>query len=321
MTEQHATRTMQGHPFVDIVDFVERTTYEIWNDRNPGLVPKWYPKHSVIWTDGGDLVGEEVVTADTAERRKGFSDYHGVIDDTIWTGDDERGYRTSMRWVARGTHDGVSRLGEPTGCRVANSSISHCVVLGDQYIEEWAGGNPKTFREQLGHPVDELVRTNQPTAAPTGEAARERTRSLGATVPAIPEVVDGAGLVVTELLDRLYNKRDLTAADRGYAPGAPYSFGTSRIGFGPAGVREEAERWHRLLPDLRLEIEELYWNDDTPDRSRVAVRYQITGTATNSAGEQRPVSLMGFHHVHVRGGLVVAEWAEYNEIALLAQVG
>jgi hypothetical protein len=204
---------------------------------------------------------------------------------------------------------------------VANSSISHCVVLGDQYVEEWAGGNPKTFREQLGHPVDEFVRSNRPTAAPTGEASRERTRSLGATVPAIPEVVDGAGLVVTDLLDRLYNRRDLTAADRGYAPGAPYSFGTSRIGFGPAGVRAEVERWHRLLPDLHLEVEELYWNNDTPDRARVAVRYQITGTATNDTGEQRPVSLMGFHHVHVRGTLVVAEWAEYNEIALLSQVG
>ncbi|MER5495402.1 ester cyclase [Streptomyces sp. NPDC002454] len=321
MVDRAPSQSMDGYPFVDIVDFVERTTYQIWNDRRPELVPKWYPKDSVIWTDGGDLVGEEAVTADTAERRRGFSDYYGVIDDTIWTGDDESGYRTSMRWVARGTHDGHSKLGEPTGRRVSNSSISHCVVVGDQYVEEWAGGNALAFRRQLGHALEPAVAALRPSGMPTGEAAPERTRSLGATVPAVPEEVDGAGLFVTDLLNGLYNDRDLTLADRFYAPGAPYSFGTSRLGFGPAGARAEVERWHELLPDLHLEVEELYWNDDTPTRSRVAVRYRLRGTAVNDAGRSRPVSLMCFHHIHVRGRLVVAEWAEYNELALLAQVG
>lgn len=316
-----ATQSMAGYPYVDIVDFVERTTYEIWNDRHPELVPNWYLPGTVIWTDSGDMVGEEVVTRDTTDRRLGFSDYSGVIDDTIWTGDDERGYRTSMRWVAGGTHDGQSSLGEPTGRTVVNSSIANCVVLGDQYVEEWAGGNGKAFVEQLGLSVAEAIANNRRSSMPTGAAAVERTRSLGVTVPAIPEVLNGVGEFVSRLLDGLYNKRDLTFADRHYAPGAPYSFSTVRRGFGPEGAKAEVSRWLDLLPDLRLELEELYWNDDTPTRSRVAVRYRITGTATNEAGEQHSVAMMCIHHIHVRGELVTAEWAQYNEIALLAQSG
>ena len=321
VTQGVATQSMAGYPYVDIVDFVERTTYQIWNDRHPELVPRWYQPGTVIWTDGGDMVGEAVVTRDTRDRRLGFSDYYGIIDDTIWTGDDERGYRTSMRWIARGTHDGHSSLGEPTGRSVVNSSISNCVVVGDQYVEEWAGGNGKAFAEQLGFSVDEWVSRNRRSSMPTGAAAVEQTRSLGATVPAVPAVLDGAGELVWRVLDGLYNKRDLSVADRHYAPGAPYSFSTVRLGFGAEGAKAEVGRWLDLLPDLELELEELYWNDDAPQRSRVAVRYRIRGTATNEAGEQHQVSMMCFHHIHVRGELVTAEWAEYNEIALLAQSG
>ncbi|MEX2510028.1 MAG: ester cyclase [Homoserinimonas sp.] len=314
-------RKMGSYPYTDVVDFVERTTYVIWNDKQPDLVHEWYLPETVIWTDGGDIVGADKVTADTGERRRGFSDYYGVIDDTIWTGDDQSGYRTSMRWIARGTHDGESRLGEPSGRSVANSSISHCVIRGDQYIEEWAGRNSLRFFEQLGMDVETAAQRIRPTGAPRGEKARETTRALGVTVPAIPKVIDGPGRVVVDLLNGLYNDRDLSWADRSYAPGAPYSFSTSRIGFGPAGARAEVERWLSLLPDLKLEIEELYWNLDGEDSGRVAVRYQIEGTAQDNAGQPRPVSMMGFHHIHVHGTTVVAEWAEYNELALLAQVG
>ncbi|WGM20488.1 ester cyclase [Paenarthrobacter sp. OM7] len=317
----HPERKMNGYPYTDVIDFVERTTYEIWNDKQPDLVPKWYLPETVIWTDVGDIIGDEAVTRDTWARRKGFSDYYGIIDDTIWTGDDESGYRTSMRWIARGTHDGDSPVGPPTGRRVVNSSISHCVIRGDQYVEEWAGGNSKAFIDQLGLPLNEAIKNAGSSRAPRGEKARELTASFGVSVPAIPDVIDGPGKVVADLLDGLYNKRDLSLTDSTYAPGAPYSFGTTRLGFGPAGARDEVSRWLELLPDLALEIEELYWNLDGEDSGRVAVRYQISGTAQNDAGQSRPVSLMGFHHIHVRGQRVVAEWVEYNELALLAQIG
>ena len=314
------TYSMAGYPYTDIVDFVERTTYEIWNDRKPDLVMSCYTPATVIWGDGGDLAGDAAVTQNTRDRQAQFPDYRGVISDTIWTGCDQQGYRTSMRWVSRGTHLGQGWHGAPTGRGIVDSCIANCVVLGDQYIEEWAGGNGLADISQLGlNPADFTAQLTG-TSMPAGEAGRQRTRELGATVPAIPATVDGAGLFVQELLDQLYNRRDLSVITATYAPGAPYTFGATRYETGHDGIRSEVSRWLDLLPDLSLSVEELYWHEDAPARSRVAVRYRITGTGTGESGREHPVALTGIHHVHVRGGLVVAEWAEYDELALQAQL-
>ena len=83
-----------------------------------------------------------------------------------------------------------------------------------------------------------------------------------------------------------------------------------------SAVRAEVGRWLDLLPDSRATVDELYWNDEAPGRARVAVRFRVSGTA---AGD-RPVEIMCIHHLHVRGSLVVAEWSEYDELALRRQV-
>lgn len=301
--------------YVDVVDFVERTTYEIWNSFQPELVMDCYLPSTIIWADGGDLLGDIRVTGDTRDRQNQYPDYHGVIQDTIFTGDDQNGYRTSMRWISRGTP-----AGHLPGRPVVNSCIAHCVVLGGRYIEEWGGGNGKQLIDQLGGDLDEAARRLPPTTVPLGEAGWSRTRALGAMVPAIPATIDGAGQFVIDLLEGLYTHRDLDLIDRRYAPGAAYIYAAARWNFGAAGVRSEVQRWLNLLPDARISIQELYWNQDTPHRSRVAVRYQITGTAKGVDGKEKPVAIMCFHHIHLRGDLVVAEWVEYDELALHAQL-
>ena len=314
---QPATMTELG--FVDIVDFVERTTYDIWNERQPDLVRSYYPLDSVIWGDGGDLVGREAVVGSTRRQQAGLPDYRGVIQDTIWTGGDAAGYRTSMRWIARGTRSRTGTLGSRDGKPLLSSCIANCVVLGGQYVEEWGAGDGQSFHEELDADLDAAATEIARSDAPAGEAGRRRTRELGTQVPAIPQPLAGSGLYVQELLHDLYNQRDLDVVEKRYAPGAPYTFSVSRWNAGHDGVRREVSRWLDLLPDLQLDVEELYWQDDAPRRSRVAVRYRLTGTAQRG-GRDRPVTVTGIHHVHVRGDLVVAEWAEYDSLALHAQL-
>jgi hypothetical protein len=313
-----------AQPFLDIVDFVERTTYAIWNDRQPELVGSYYGPRSVIRSDSGDLVGGDTVTAATRERMREFPDYRGLIHDTIWTGDDASGYRTSMRWTARGTlggggADGPADRGAAasTGAVVHNSAIANCVVLHGQYVEEWAGENPGQLDDQLGIDSDSPA-TLVPEVEQQAPVHSDSPTAVdhGATVPAVPERVDGPGLLVVELLHDLYDRRDLGVVERVYAAGAPYTFGATRWQIGHQGVRAEVGRWLDLLPDSRATVDELYWVDEAPGRARVAVRFRVSGTA---AGD-RPVEIMSIHHLHVRGGLVVAEWSEYDELALRRQL-
>lgn len=310
---------MAGFEWHDIVDYIDRTTYEIWNDRHPELVERFYTPHTVVWTDAGVLVGKDGVTRETRDRQATYGDYVGAIDDTIWTGDDASGYRTSMRWTWRGVNTGPGVFGTATGRFATSSTIANCVVLGEQIVEEWKASDPAYVARQLGLDPDEALERLAQTAQSYDSPGRRTAEELGATVPAIPATVDGAGLLVVELLDGLYNRRDLSVADRRYAPGAPYSYGQSRVSAGPAGVRAEVSRWLDLLPDARLDVDELYWSQDDAARARVAVRYTIAGSASTAGGE-REIRTSGIHHVHVRGDLVVAEWAEYDSLALHAQL-
>lgn len=313
------SRDMAGFEWHDVVDYIDRTTYEIWNDRRPDLVQRFYTPHTVVWTDAGVLVGQHGVTRETQDRQAAYSGYVGAIDDTIWTGDDRSGYRTSMRWTWRGTTTGAGPLRPPPGRAVTGSTIANCLVVGERIVEEWKAGDPAFAAQQMGiEPATALERLAEDDAG-YDSADRRTGEQLGATVPAIPPDPAESELFVTELFHALYNARDLAAADRCYAPGAPYTYGRSRVSAGPLGVRAEVSRWLDLLPDLRLVVEELYSNQDDVARSRVAVRYRITGTARTAAGE-RSVSTMGVHHLHVRGDLIVAEWAEYDSLALRAQL-
>lgn len=74
MSVQHPPR----EPYGDIVDFVERTTYEIWNDRPVDLVPRYYGPRSAIWADSASSFGAGV-TADSARKQSAYPDQRGVI--------------------------------------------------------------------------------------------------------------------------------------------------------------------------------------------------------------------------------------------------
>ena len=104
---------LRPHGFDGPVDYIERITDDIWNlpQRDPSLISKYYSPDTAIHLDAGDLVGAEVVIANTHARLRSYPDFHGDIDDTIWTGSEDEGYRTSMRWTWTGTDVGGTVFG------------------------------------------------------------------------------------------------------------------------------------------------------------------------------------------------------------------
>jgi hypothetical protein len=118
--------------FVDVVDYIERITYDIWNgaERDPGLCHRYYGPDTPIFMDGGDLVGAERVVANTEAAWSRSPDFPGSSTTPIWTGDEATGYRTSMRWTWSATNSGPSIFGPATGRPVRFAAIANCVVRG-----------------------------------------------------------------------------------------------------------------------------------------------------------------------------------------------
>ncbi len=99
------TTGVRAHGFTDVIDYIERITYAIWNEpeRDPTLIQRYYADDAVIHLDAGDVNGTHAVIADTRRRQARFPDFDGRIDETVWAGDEDHGYRTSMRWTWRAT--------------------------------------------------------------------------------------------------------------------------------------------------------------------------------------------------------------------------
>ncbi|MDQ6740894.1 MAG: ester cyclase, partial [Actinomycetota bacterium] len=154
---------LKPYGFDGPVDYIERITYDIWNlpHRDPELIRRYYAAHTAIHLDAGDLLGDEIVIANTNARLRSYPDFHGIIDDTIWTGSEEEGYRTSMRWTWTGTDTGGTGYGPATGRMVTFTAIANCILQGEVIVEEWLGANPFAQARQLGYSLQEAVQATQ----------------------------------------------------------------------------------------------------------------------------------------------------------------
>jgi predicted ester cyclase len=314
------TGTPAGQPlgvrpygFDDVVDYIERITYDIWNgaDRDPGLCRRYYGADTPIYMDGGDLVGAERVVANTESRLVAFPDFAGVIDDTIWTGDESTGYRTSMRWTWSATNTGPSIFGPATDRPVRFAAIANCVVRGEVIVEEWLGVNPLSLARQLG--VDETTALERWTSVNPVPGA-DVPPALAA-VPSGPDV-DGATSTVVALLEAVVGDRDLAAVEKAYSPDARLLMGIDRPYDGADSVRSFYAGLLDLLPDATWRLDDAYARPQDELPARAALQWTLSGTADGS-----PVRLSVFSHSHVVDGRIVAEWVEYDQLALLRQCG
>ncbi|NYI78898.1 ester cyclase [Nocardioides panzhihuensis] len=295
--------------FTDACDYIEKVTYAIWNgpERDPELVRRYYGAQTPIHADGGDLVGADRVLQNTVARLRTFPDFDGVIDDTIWTGDEHDGYRTSMRWTWTGTNTGESVFGPPTGKRVRFSAIANCVVRGDQIVEEWLSSNPLSLARQLGVSADVAGMRWSDANPSTGAGAR----------PTWEPKLDGAGLTVAETLVGIFNERDAEMVARNYREDAVQHLGTDRSNSSVAAIARWFQRWLDRCPDLVCTIDDSYWRpEDGTNPDRVATQWTLRGEHRGT-----PFRIACVSHHHLRDGRIVAEWTEYDELALLRQCG
>jgi predicted ester cyclase len=304
---------VRPYGFDGVVDYIERITYDIWNgaDRNPGLCRRFYGPDTPIFMDGGDLVGAERVVANTETRLLAFPDFAGIIDDTIWTGDEATGYRTSMRWTWTATNSGASIFGPATGRPVRFAAIANCVVRGEVIVEEWLGVNPLSLARQLG--VDDATALERWTAVnpiPGADAPPALT--------AVPSGLDAGGAIaaVTSVLDAVVTGRDLAAVEKAYSPEARLLHGIDRPYDGTDSVRAFYAGLLDLLPDATWRLDDAYARPQDELPARAAVQWTLSGTS-----EGTPVRLSMFSHSHVVDGRIVAEWVEYDQLALLRQCG
>lgn len=126
---------------------------------------------------------------------------------------------------------------------------------------------------------------------------------------------------VRKLIDEIWNRGQMAMADMIYTPDYidhdPAATHTMR---GPEAVKQNATMYRTAFPDLHLHIE-----DTISDGDKVVVRWTSTGTHTGDlqgiAPTGRSTSSTGITIARFVNGQIAEEWANWDTLGLMRQLG
>jgi predicted ester cyclase len=326
------TGTMKGFDseFTDIIDYILRITYRIWEGKQVGLCQDYYSDDCPVYTLAGYCEGAEVVTQNTLKTLSGFPDRTLHADNIIWGGNDEEGYHTSHLICTNMTNLGPSEFGEATGKRAQIQVIAHCVCKDNRIIEEWLVRDNYALAEQLGidpkayaiemaeKPLDEdgafcqwLTSEHQRVS----QQNRERAEYLQ---------TGNTEAFITAALQNIWNARLLGDTNLLYAENARLHASARSDLEGIADITQFYIEILGSIADAKVTFDYVCSNSMIKTDQHIAVRWTLAGTHNGGSlwgqATGAPLLILGESQYRVVDGKVVEEWLVFDELAVITQV-
>jgi predicted ester cyclase len=326
-------QSMRGfeETYRNIIDYIVRITYRIWEDRDVEYIGDTYAPASRVYDDYGLQLGNRKIIADTYHTTGAFSDIQLLADEIVWAGDDEVGFHTSHRTIIRGTNDGPSRYGPATGRQVDVLVIANCVARENRIFLEHVLYNHTSLLRQLGLDLDRQVQAlgaAPPAGWPRDAATWAALRSAASPARplAVAEPTDGYDVdrFVRDTFTTLWNRRDSGVLARSYATGFAFRGPTDRAFVGGGPYRQMLAELFQAFPDLEARVDEVYWMGNEREGFLTSERWSAEGTHTGAGAYGEPtgraVQMWGITQHRIVGGRIVAEWMLFNELDLMMQL-
>jgi predicted ester cyclase len=315
----------------NIIDYIVRITYRIWEDRDVEYIADTYSDSSRVFDDYGLQLGNRKIIDDTHHTTGAFSNIRLIADEIVWAGDDKVGYHTSHRTLIRGTNDGDSRYGPATGRDVDVLVIANCVALENRIFLEHVLYNNSSLLLQLGHDLDDVAQKmaqNAPAGWPrsqeTWRALRSAVRPSGPLSMVEPTSGFDVDRFVRDHFEALWNRGDYAGLGTAYDDNFSFQGPTDRAFRGARGYREMLAEIRGAFPDLVLQVDEVYWMGNDEQGYLTSVRWSADGTHLGGGLYGEPtgadVQIWGITQHRIRNGRIVAEWALFNELDLMMQI-
>ncbi|MCH9696437.1 MAG: ester cyclase [Gammaproteobacteria bacterium] len=326
-------QSMRGfeETYQNIIDYIVRITYKIWEDRDVEYIADTYAANSEVFDDYGLQHGCQKIISDTHHTTSAFTDIQLIADEVVWAGDDEIGYHTSHRTLIRGTNDGESKYGPATNKPVDVLVIANCVALENEIFLEHVLYNNSSMLQQLGHDLTELVPKlaadpfpGWPRTDKTWDALRNSTRPVRPISIAQPIAGFDVDRFARSTIDALWNQRNSEHLSAAYAPDFPFDGPTDRKFSGIVSYQALLNSVLTAFPDLEVQVDEVYWMGNDADGYLTSERWSAQGTHSGDGvyGEPtgKPVQIWGITQHHIVNGRIVREWLLFNELDLMMQI-
>jgi len=317
--------------YQNIVDYIVRITYRIWEDRDVEYILDTYSSFSKVFDDYGLQLGNQKIVDDTHHTTGAFSNIKLIADEVIWAGNDKIGFHTSHRTIIRGTNDGPSKYGPATNKDIDILVIANCVALENRIFLEHVCYNTSSMLLQLGMNLDDMAKKLAATA-PLGWPRDQKTWNdlKNAARPEIPifENLPITGFDIDRFLritfENLWNKRDYDKLDLNFVENLQFEGPTNRKFNGLKDYQDFLKSLATCFPDLELQVDEIYWMGDEIDGFLSSTRWSASGTHKGSGVYGPPtgsqVQIWGITQNEIQKGRITKEWMLFNELDLMMQI-
>ncbi|MEM7539078.1 MAG: ester cyclase [Chloroflexota bacterium] len=326
---RHSMRGFE-ETYVDIIDYIVRITHRIWEEKDIGYIYDTYSHSSKVYDDYGLQYGRDKIVADTVHTINAFPNIRLFADEIVWAGDDTVGFHTSHRTVISGHNTGYSRYGPPTGRKVVCLCIANCVALNNEIFSEWVVYDTGSMIQQLGFDLREKAREfgNQVDWDSLQDQRFGEPERLPGQGKPIYRTYKNGNFDVEDFIQVTYqnvwNRRMLGTVRQAYAPQMRFHGSTNRNYVGRGEYQSFILSLMAMLPDLALQIDDIYWMGNDDDGYMTSVRWSIIGTHLGfgiyGAPTGRPVNMWGITQHHIIDGKIVEEWMLFNEFAVMQQI-
>lgn len=317
--------------FIDIVDYITRITYRIWEGKQVGLCYDYYSDDCPVYTLAGVTIGAEEVTQNTLSTLAAFPDRTLHAENIIWGGNDIDGFHSSHLIKTSMTNLGSSDMGPATKRSATFFVIAHCIIKDNKIIEEWLVRDNYALAEQLNYDPHEVAR-NKAKIAPQQRLTDWRKSEINRVVQTVTHErnsFSGIGdkspeAFIAALLQNIWNARLLGDVNQGYSESAVIhsSANTNLVGH---------QQINMFYSQLLGTVTQLKYSSDyccsIPNSFGgvdVAVRWTIAGNHGGSAlyGDPTgiPLLILGESHYRITDGLISEEWTIFDELSVLVEI-
>ncbi|MFV2052385.1 ester cyclase [Aliiroseovarius sp. YM-037] len=316
----------------NIVDYIVRITHRIWETDANGVdyITECYAPDSLVFDDYGLQTGAAKIATDTHHTTGAFPGIILDAEEVIWAGDDKVGFHTSHLTRIIGKNAGQSRYGPATDAEISVLVIANCVALGNDIFLEHVLYNTSAMLEQLGidlwQEAERLVK-DPPAGWPRNQQIWNDLRKAASPHAPLSEAEPVDGLDPDRLARDLHHSiwnGDRTALAKNYAPDVAFEGTTNRAFKGHAAYDAYVSELRDAFPDLRLQVDEVYWMGNDDDGWLISTRWSAEGTHTAGTLYRDPTGkacqLWGITQCEVRDGKVTKEWQLFNELDLMMQI-
>jgi len=315
--------------FTDIVDYILRITYRIWEGKQVGLCRDYYSQDCPVYTLAGMTIGAEEVTQNTLNTLAAFPDRTLKADNIIWGGDDEIGFHTSHLINTAMTNEGNSEFGPATGKHARIQVIAHCVIKNNKIIEEWLVRDNYSLVEQLGLEPTELAqqyaaKVPLPRFQEWYDAELIRVPQVTTTNKAKPPEASSNEALVLAALQNIWNAKMVGDVHQTYTENAKLHASANRELAGHQEIAEFYLSFMGTFSDLRVALDYSCEQANKEQGTDVAVRWTMAGKHNGGKlfGEpsQAPILIIGESQYHVVDGKIQEEWTVFDQLAILTQI-